>query len=346
MEDCLLEMEIDTTKMPLGKLSKATLKKGFEALTEIQKILSKVKPETLEGDELRKVKTKLAGLTNRFYTYIPHAFEGDPEVLDTEDKVKQKSELVSTLMEMEITTSLMNLEGDGDTHPIDAHYKKLKCDFKSVPKGSKTFKMVDKYLQNTHAPTHTTYNLELVALWEIDREGEDERYSKFADDENRMLLWHGSRLTNWGGIISQGLRIAPPEAPSTGYMFGKGVYFADMSSKSANYCYTTSEKTNGCMLLSEVALGKSFECTKAHYVDKLPKGTLSCFGKGKQAPDPKGNIELDNGCVVPAGKTAPTKVKDTSLLYNEFIVYDVAQIRMRYLLQLKFHYKKKCGTFF
>ena len=28
-----------------------------------------------------------------------------------------------------------------------------------------------------------------------------------------MLLWHGSRMTNWVGILSQGLRIAPPEAP-------------------------------------------------------------------------------------------------------------------------------------
>jgi poly [ADP-ribose] polymerase len=36
--------------------------------------------------------------------------------------------------------------------------------------------------------------------------------------------------------LSQGLRIAPPEAPVTGYMFGKGIYFADMVSKSANYC--------------------------------------------------------------------------------------------------------------
>ena len=46
-----------------------------------------------------------------------------------------------------------------------------------------------------------------------------------------MLLWHGSRLTNWVGILSKGLRIAPPEAPVTGYMFGKGVYFADMVSQ-------------------------------------------------------------------------------------------------------------------
>lgn len=33
-----------------------------------------------------------------------------------------------------------------------------------------------------------------------------------------ILFLAGSRLTNFVGIISQGLRIAPPEAPATGYM--------------------------------------------------------------------------------------------------------------------------------
>ena len=51
---------------------------------------------------------------------------------------------------------------------------------------------------------------------------------------------------------AQGLRIAPPEAPVTGYMFGKGVYFADMVSKSANYCCTTRSNNIGLLLLCEV----------------------------------------------------------------------------------------------
>ena len=55
--------------------------------------------------------------------------------------------------------------------------------------------------------------------------------------------------------LLQGLRIAPPEAPVTGYMFGKGVYFADMVSKSANYCCTSRLANVGLMLLCEVALG-------------------------------------------------------------------------------------------
>lgn len=49
-----------------------------------------------------------------------------------------------------------------------------------------------------------------------------------------------------------GLRIAPPEAPVTGYMFGKGVYFADMFSKSANYCCASQQSSAGVLLLCEV----------------------------------------------------------------------------------------------
>jgi hypothetical protein len=38
-------------------------------------------------------------------------------------------------------------------------------------------------------------------------------------------------MANFLGILGQGLRIAPPEAPTSGYMFGKGIYFADLFRK-------------------------------------------------------------------------------------------------------------------
>ncbi len=40
-----------------------------------------------------------------------------------------------------------------------------------------------------------------------------------------MLLVHGSRLTNFVGILSNGLKIAPPDVPASGYLFGKGNIF-------------------------------------------------------------------------------------------------------------------------
>ena len=50
------------------------------------------------------------------------------------------------------------------------------------------------------------YKLKILEIFEAEKEG------KFTDVGNRMLLWHGSRLTNWAGILSSGLKIAPPEA--------------------------------------------------------------------------------------------------------------------------------------
>lgn len=107
-----------------------------------------------------------------------------------------------------------------------------------LDKESEEYKRLVTYVNNTHAPTHTQYKVEVEDIFEIKRAGEAARYKPFKKLPNRRLLWHGSRRTNWAGIISQGLRIAPPEAPVTGYMFGKGVYFADMVTKSANYCFT------------------------------------------------------------------------------------------------------------
>lgn len=78
--------------------------------------------------------------------------------------------------------------------------------------------MINRYMKTTHGKTHSQYTLELLEVLACRKESEHQR---FKDVGNRMLLWHGSRMSNWAGILSQGLRIAPPEAPVTGYMVSK-----------------------------------------------------------------------------------------------------------------------------
>ncbi|KAI4898416.1 hypothetical protein NFI96_023073 [Prochilodus magdalenae] len=179
----------------------------------------------------------------------------------------------------------------------------------------------------------------VLDVFSVDREGERDHF--LSQLHNRTLLWHGSRLSNWVGILSQGLRVAPPEAPVTGYMFGKGIYFADMSSKSANYCFTNQKNNIGLLLLSEVALGDSNELLDANYdADKLPSGKHSTKGLGQTAPNPKNSVTLD-GATVPLGPGIKTGIGQSggySLLYNEFVVYNPAQTRMRYLLRVRFNY--------
>merc|ERR1712029_871720 len=147
------------------------------------------------------------------------------------------------------------------------------------------------------------FKLEIEEIFKVERKGEEKRFKPFKKLPNHKLLWHGSRTTNYAGILSQGLRIAPPEAPVTGYMFGKGVYFADMSSKSANYCYASPKNPWGLLLLCEVALGKENQLMAADYkADKLPKGKNSVKGCGEIGPDPANAVKMEDGkTVVPMG---------------------------------------------
>ena len=83
-------------------------------------------------------------------------------------------------------------------------------------------------------------------------------------------------------MLSQGMRIAPAEVPSTGFMFGKGCYFADMMSKSLSY---SSGYKSKLLLLCDVALGKAKKMYKAEYVEKLDAGYHSVKGCGRYGPD-------------------------------------------------------------
>ena len=147
---------------------------------------------------------------------------------------------------------ILHILQDTSINPVDRKYQQLKVDIQPMEKKSKEFKLVEQSIKTTHASTHNQYKMEVMDLFSLDKSGEAE---KFKECGNSKLLFHGSRLSNWAGILGNGLKIAPPEAPVTGYMFGKGVYFADMSSKSANYCYPSRSQPVGLLLMCEVALG-------------------------------------------------------------------------------------------
>uniref|UniRef100_A0A665U9T4 Poly [ADP-ribose] polymerase n=1 Tax=Echeneis naucrates TaxID=173247 RepID=A0A665U9T4_ECHNA len=329
MEECVLEMKFDTRKAPLGKLTSEQIKAGYTALKRIEGCLKK------KGSN-----RELLEACNQFYTRIPHDFGlKTPPIIRTEDELKEKIALLEALSDIQIAVKMVLSSEDSDEHPLDRQYCSLGCTLQPLDPSSDDYKVIEKYLQSTHAPTHSDYTMTVLDIFSVDRKGESSSF--LSQIHNRTLLWHGSRLSNWVGILSQGLRVAPPEAPVTGYMFGKGIYFADMSSKSANYCFANQNNHVGLLLLCEVALGDSNELIDADYeASNLPPGKQSIKGLGQTGPDPKNSVTLD-GVTVPMGpgvKTGVGKKGGYSLLYNEFIVYNPAQTRMRYLLRIQFNY--------
>lgn len=330
MKKVMMEYEIDLDKMPLGKLSKKQITDAYNVLKELQVTLTSKPVQSY----------KIIDATNRFYTLVPHVFgHNEIKMLDSEQDIKMKCEMLENLMEMEIAYSMLHADTDKTKNPLDAHYKQLKTEIDVLDRKSQEFKMIEAYVKNTHADTHRQYELIIEDVYKVKRQGEDKRFKKFKKMHNRRLLWHGSRTTNFAGILSQGLRIAPPEAPVTGYMFGKGIYFADMVSKSANYCATSSVHPTGLLMLCEVALGDMYERYHADYIEKLPTGKHSCVGLGATTPNPQQFQTLEGDITVPCGlPTKATLPTQSSLLYNEYIVYDVAQVQAKYLLKMKFKY--------
>ncbi|XP_008244417.1 PREDICTED: poly [ADP-ribose] polymerase 2-like [Prunus mume] len=332
MKQHMMEIGYNADKLPLGKLSKSTISKGYNILKRIADVIGGSNRRTIEQ------------LSGEFYTVIPHDFgfkKMSNFVIDTPQKLKQKLEMVEALDEIVVAAKLLKDDTGMQEDPLYSSYQRLRCELTPLGADSDEFNMIAKYLHNTHAKTHSNYAVDIIQIFRASKEAEVERFRKFSSTKNRMLLWHGSRLTNWAGILSQGLRIAPPEAPVTGYMFGKGIYFADMFSKSANYCYATDGCTAGVLLLCEVALGDMAELLTAKYdADKLPEGKLSTKGVGGTEPDLSQARLLDDGVVVPLGKPKENSGPKGALLYNEYIVYNVAQIRMRYVVQVNFNYKR------
>ena len=340
INDNLHEIGYDSQKMPLGKLSPVTLTTGLNILKQIE---SELKSKNPSKEQLKKY-------SSEFYTQIPHNFGFQKMynfIIDTIEKVKEKIDMISALSDMKITLKILESVKDTEEYEneeekqIHDYYNQLKCDIRSISPNEAIYSTLNKYLTATVDKNDSdgfggyySYRnrLSLVKAYELNRHGE---VDKFKNLGNKKLLWHGSRITNFVGILSQGLRIAPPEAPSSGYLYGKGVYFADMAQKSSMYCYPVNNIA--LILLGEVSLGKEDQRTSCDF--NLPKTMKSdadsVHALGRLEPD--GGETINGNVFVPNGNAKINEKNQLCNDYAEYIVYNVDQIKLRYLLKIRYN---------
>ncbi|KAK5064892.1 hypothetical protein LTR84_000726 [Exophiala bonariae] len=352
-DSTMAALNYDATKMPLGKLSKKTLLKGYEVLKELAALIADPSTAASTGTSFDDA---VDHRSNLYFSLVPHVSGRNRlPTLSNMDLIKREIELLETLTDMQLANDIMkmakNKKDQEKVHVLDRQFKGLGMqEMTPLESKSKEFREIETYLMKTHGSTHG-YSYKVDDIFRIERNGEDTRYqssefSNMGDKSDRRLLWHGSRVTNFGGILSQGLRIAPPEAPVSGYMFGKGVYLADMSSKSAGYCASYNTNGTGLLLLCEAELGTPpLKLNDSDYnagEHAQEKGLISTWGVGQTAPlawKDAGAIHSSlKGVRMPdVAKKAPGPTNEDGawLLYNEYIVYDVSQIKLKYLLRVK-----------
>lgn len=319
MNNQMKEIGYDAKKMPLGKLAKSTIQQGYAVLNDMAEALKK-----------KSAKSELESLSSKFYSLIPHDFgfqKMSNFILDSQEKVKAKLDMLQSLSDMQVATKLLDQGASPEESILDANYRKLECKLHPVDPKSKEYKIIEQFITDSKG----SYKIQLIDVFTVDRKGEKERFNK--EVGNRILLWHGSGIGNFVGILSQGLRIAPPEAPVSGYRFGKGIYFADMIEKSAGYC--RAYNSEACALLGDVACGNfnlkyGSDCN-AHI---LPKGTHSTLGVGNMGPPKETWDNIEKELQVPLGK--PQNIKGgPGWGHNEYIVYDVSQVKLKFLIKMK-----------
>lgn len=327
MKEMMLSCEMDLKQMPLGKLSSSQIYSAMSVLKRIENLI-------IENNSYGE----LCHCSNQFYTLIPHGFGVKrPPIIDSMDMVKAKNEMLESLLNVSTIYAFLEGENGDKINPYDACYAKMKTEINPIDKTSSEFQTICKVVRNTHGSTHHQYALEVVDVFKVKRACEYVRSRKYKQLDNRQMLWHGSKLSNFASILSKGLRVAPKQAPQTGHMFGKGIYFADMVSKSANYCSTRYGSNLGLMLLCDVALGKMRPMQCASNVEDLPNDDeQSVKGCGQTYPT---EFTMLDGVKIASGgvKTANSPA---SLRYNEYIVYDIAQVTMKYLVNVRFHRTK------
>ncbi|XP_076003403.1 protein mono-ADP-ribosyltransferase PARP3 [Genypterus blacodes] len=320
-------MNLDITKMPLGKLSKLQIAKGFEALEALEAAINK-------NDR----SARLEELSSTFFTTIPHNFgRNRPPVINDLEIIEKKKEMLMVLADIEIAQTLKSeTEKAQDEmvetvpHHLDQDYNSLKCNLSLLGKDTETFKIIAKYLSATggkHNPP------KILNVWEVDREAEAKKFEEHDNLDNRRLLWHGTNIAVVAAILKSGLRIMP----HSGGRVGRGIYFASENAKSA--CYVCTSKHTGVMFLNEVALGKEHTITVDDgSLRKAPAGFNSVVARGSVEPDPKKDVHITlDGKQVSVPQGGPIKqpaYTGSSFSNSEYLIYKENQCRIRFLLEL------------
>ncbi|KAJ5223549.1 hypothetical protein N7468_008091 [Penicillium chermesinum] len=197
----------------------------------------------------------------------------------------------------------------------------------------------------------TVKDKQVLGIYRIERQSEADHLKNFRkshpDKAGRsLLLWHGSILRNFLGILGQGLRrdvLSHITDSSVGTKWRSGIFFADLARKSMYYCKRKNTRT-AIILLCEVEVGKKvnsiFTFHKHAEKEMAGKGEISVhLNRGNNEPI----WWLDAGTKFQSQGLRGIRLLDLDNMSHkalrghahEHIVYDESQIRMRYMIHFQ-----------
>jgi len=342
---CGVEDEQSSVRFTFGKekISPLQIRNGYNILSALSDIVKYIKTLKQRGQPVpQKYNDALEELSNKFYCIIPYDISVNStatlEVINSEKLIAQKIRVLESIKDIGLALSLIDkaeIQSKEATTPINTAqllYKALNAKLTPLDKSSDFYKVIAEDIMPAN-------KIKVFDIFEVEREEENSRYAVYSNLPNKTLLFHGTRVESVMGILKKGFQIAPKGVPSSGQIFGKGIYFADLPAKSKNYMQL--KDGFGFMFICEVALGKSYEAVQRNRFDEntpLPPGYHSVWGKGKSGTTPETSIYTYTGVRLPTKMAKRNNA--LRLNYNEFVVYNADQVKIRYLVKITNKQKK------
>eukprot|EP00397_Hematodinium_sp_SG-2012_P000188 GEMP01000188.1.p1 GENE.GEMP01000188.1~~GEMP01000188.1.p1 ORF type:complete len:2470 (+),score=540.92 GEMP01000188.1:61-7470(+) len=265
-EHQIKEMGINLESMPVARLTNDTIRQAQLVLEEVASLHQQIdeerqRPHGVDTQLLQQLKTDIMDKSSEFYRLVPKKRFGPDEAISPIDRNELRNEMMHLVnlsdycVAVKIMLSALEHEETHGVHPLQHCYDCLPCDVDYVSRDSGTFVLVQDYLKHTSnlASTMSTVQVHVYQVTYRYQQAGDKAFDDFTG--KRLMLWHGTDAANMLSILSQNYKCAPPEAKTTGHMLGKGVYFAEMASKSLNYS-AKSKDNSQYLFLNEVCVGE------------------------------------------------------------------------------------------
>ncbi len=292
---------------PLGVLTIGQIEKGEQILADAYTEFKKKKSAAKKAEKLEQ-------LSSDFYTVVPHRFgrsraAAAAAVINTLDEFDQKQETLQLMKDM------LQVNGEEGSVLFDAEadqeYEALGCKITEVDWQTAEYQELADYVVNSQLKGR---KIAVKNIFRISRGDEESVFTK--DMENQRMLFHGSRIQNWVGLLSRGI-LLPKIVVSMGVnrtdagWLGHGIYFGDAACTSVFYT-TPGKRDTRLLTIARVALGKVKQYNKITYgLSEPPTGFNSCHGIRRQSGVAS---EFDD---------------------DEFVIYTTQQQKMEYLVEFK-----------
>ncbi len=292
-------------KTPLGVISKEGVNKAVDILNEIKPLL----------DDIIKNEEKLSDLNNEYYFIIPN------KVKNARDQETLIYNLNNWTCQMNICNALydtLKLLEDLEKNPKIPDPKETSSSKEEVEKlfdveiehinDKSIIDEISKKYQESKASNHQYNGIpesKVTNIYKVALKSQQEPFLKCSNEiSNVMTLWHGTRTANLLSILSKGL-LLPSQSPGqkAGALFGHGLYFANKSTKSLQYCdglywaQNSTKKPHVYLFLASVAIGNPFYPTTARS-SKPPKGYDSYWALADKAGVINDELIVFKGCQV------------------------------------------------